>query len=204
MEFNYNYKGNTTVNESSANTQMSFSPDTLRQPTYFIGEVRQNVAFREAISALHNVVVSDMRFKPKDKTAYKEWAANQQNLDIELLIAQSVEVKNRLNKLQEELKQLNHLSYERRAPFYDAQRHYFNYLYQKDRDAWFVLDPVITVHPDEVFFECFSQDESSYGRLSASYEIFKNISESTPPALKSKLPTKPIIKKSKLIYRTVG
>jgi hypothetical protein len=38
-----------------------------------------------------------------------------------------------------------------------------------------VLDPVITVHPDEVFFECFSQDESSYGRLGASYEVFKNI-----------------------------
>jgi hypothetical protein len=177
MEFNYNYKGSTSVNESSANTQMSFSPDTLRQPTYFIGELRQNVAFREAISALHNVVVSDMRFKPKDKTAYKEWAASQQNLDVELIAAQSAEVKNRLNQLLEEFKQLNRLTYERRAPFYNAQRRYFDYLYQKDRDVWFVLDPVITVHPDEVFFECFSQDESSYGRLSASYEIFKNISE---------------------------
>ncbi len=177
MEFKYNYKGSTAVNENSANTQMSFAPDTLRQPTYFIGELRQNVAFREAISALHNVVVSDMRFKPKDKTAYKEWAVNQQNLDVELIASQSVEVKNRLNQLQQEIKELNRLTYERRAPFYDAQSRYFNYLYQKDRDAWFVLDPVITVHPDEVFFECFSQDESSYGRLSASYEIFKNISE---------------------------
>lgn len=177
MEFNYNYKGSTTVNENSANTQMSFSPDTLRQPTYFIGELQQNVAFREAISALHHVVVSDMRFKPKDKTAYKEWAANQQNLDIKLIAAQNVEVKNRLNQLQQEFKELNRRSNERRAPFYNAQRRYFDYLYQKDRDAWFVLDPVITVHPDEVFFECFSQDESSYGRLSASYEIFKNISE---------------------------
>ena len=36
---------------------------------------------------------------------------------------------------------------------------------------------MITVHPDEVFFECFSQDESSYGRLGASYEVFKNIEE---------------------------
>jgi hypothetical protein len=56
-------------------------------------------------------------------------------------------------------------------------RRYFDYLYQKDRDAWFVLDPVITVHPDEVFFECFSQDESSYGRLGASYEVFKNVGD---------------------------
>jgi hypothetical protein len=68
MEFNYSYKGNSGVSESGGNTQMSFSPDTKRPPTYFIGELRQNVAFREAISALHDVVVSDMRFQPKDKT----------------------------------------------------------------------------------------------------------------------------------------
>ena len=40
-----------------------------------------------------------------------------------------------------------------------------------------MLDPVITVHPDEVFFECFSQDESSYGRLGCRYEVFDNIRE---------------------------
>ena len=176
MEFNYTYKGNTSINDG-ANTQMTFSPDTKRPPTFFVGELRQNVAFREAISALHNVVVSDMRFKPKDKTAYKEWAAKQQELDWQIVAAQRKEIGDRINPLQSELNQLNRISYQRREPFYKAQRSYFNYIYQKDRDAWFVLDPVITVHPDEVFFECFSQDESSYGRLSASYEVFKNINE---------------------------
>jgi hypothetical protein len=33
----------------------------------------------------------------------------------------------------------------------------------KDEIFSFVLDPVITVHPDRVFFEAFSQDRSSYG-----------------------------------------
>lgn len=176
MEFNYSYKGNTSINDG-ANTQMSFSPDTKRPPTYFIGELCQNVAFREAISALHNVVVSDLRFKPKDKTAYKEWAAKQQEIDWQIVAAQRQDVSDRIKSLQEELNQLYQRSSQRWQTFYKAQRHYFDYLYQKDRDAWFVLDPVITVHPDEVFFECFSQDESSYGRLSASYEVFKNINE---------------------------
>ena len=176
MEFNYSYKRNTSINDG-ANTQMTFSPDTKRPPTYFLGELHQNVAFREAISALHNVVVSDLRFKPKDKTAYKEWAASQQEIDWQLVAAQRQEVSDRIKSLQEELNQLYQRSSQRRQTFYKAQRHYFDYLYQKDRDAWFVLDPVITVHPDEVFFECFSQDESSYGRLSASYEVFKNINE---------------------------
>lgn len=88
MEFNYSYKGNTGVTESGGNTQMSFSPDTKRPPTYFIGELRQNVAFREAISALHDVVVSDMSFQPKDKTAYKEWVAQQQEIDWQLVASQ--------------------------------------------------------------------------------------------------------------------
>lgn len=177
MEFNYSYKGSTGVTESGGNTQMSFSPDTKRPPTYFIGELRQNVAFREAISALHDVVVSDMRFKPKDKTAYKEWVAGQQEIDWQIVASQRQELANKIQPLQSELSELTKLNFHRLAPFYKVRQQYFNYLYKKDLDTWFVLDPVITVHPDEVFFECFSQDESSYGRLSASYEVFQNISE---------------------------
>lgn len=177
MEFNYAYKGSTSVSDRADSTQMSFSPDTKRPPTYFIGELRKNVPFREAISALNDVVVSDMRFKPKDKTAYKEWAAKQHEMDWQLVAAQRQEVADKIKQLQAELNELSHQSSQRLAPFYQARQQYFNYLYQKDRDAWFVLDPVITVHPDEIFFECFSQDESSYGRLGASYEVFKNIND---------------------------
>ena len=177
MEFNYAYKGNTGVTNNSTNTQMSFSRDTKRPPTFFIGELRQNVAFREAISALHDVVVSDLRFKPKDKTAYKEWRAKQDEINWDLIAVQQQEVAAKIKDLQAQFNELNQRSYQRLQPFYQARQKYYNYLYKKDYDAWFVLDPVITVHPDEVFFECFSQDESSYGRLGASYEVFKNINE---------------------------
>lgn len=36
-----------------------------------------------------------------------------------------------------------------------------------------LLDPVITVHPDELFFEAFSNDSSSYVRLSAKTDAFE-------------------------------
>jgi hypothetical protein len=111
MEFNYAYKGSTAVNNQGDRTQMSFSPDTKRPPTYFIGELQQNVAFREAISALHDVVVSDLRFKPKDKTEYKEWAAKQQELDWQLVAAQRQEVADKIKQLQEELTNLNQRNY---------------------------------------------------------------------------------------------
>ncbi len=175
MEFNYSYRGHTAVDNHPYRTNVSFSPDVSREPTYFSGELRKNVFFREAISALHDVVVSDLRFKPKDKTAYLEWAKQQEILDWDQIAAERAGNAAQLKQLQDELRKLQARSSERMASFYRCRQRYFDYLYQKDRDAWFVLDPVITVHPDEVFFECFSQDESSYGRLGASYEVFQNI-----------------------------
>ena len=178
MHFEYSYVGNSAVRNQGDSTELSFAPDLKRQPTFFSGELRQNVAFREAISALHDVVVSDLRFKPKDKTAYKAWAAKRdETLDMDAILANRTAVASRLKSLREELAELEKDSARRMGAFYSARRRYFEYLYEKNRDFWYVLDPVITVHPDECFFECFSQDESSYGRLGASYEVFQNVGE---------------------------
>jgi hypothetical protein len=178
VHFEYSYAGSSAVRNQGDSTELSFAPDLKRQPTFFSGELRQNVAFREAISALHDVVVSDLRFKPKDKTAYKAWAAKRdETLDMDAILANRTAVASRLKSLREELAALELDSARRMGTFYAARRRYFDYLYEKNRDFWYVLDPVITVHPDECFFECFSQDESSYGRLGASYEVFQNVGE---------------------------
>lgn len=43
-----------------------------------------------------------------------------------------------------------------------------------DEDTWrWMLDPVITVHHDQIFFEAFSNDQSSYARLSAPLSVFE-------------------------------
>lgn len=63
------------------------------------------------------------------------------------------------------------------GPFRQASRAYYSWLYEKKSAAWVLFDPVITVHPDELFFECFSVDESSYGRLGCSYEVFQQLGE---------------------------
>ncbi len=179
MLFNYRYSGQSQVYSNATSAGISFSPDTRRDPTFFVGRLHKKIAFREAISALHDVVVADARFKPKDKTAYKEWAAQQESLWLaEYMQGYDAQAAN--NRIAEIRGTLRDIAVEREqlmSPFYKARRNYFEYLYQKDRDAWFVLAPVISVHPDEVFFECFSQDESSYGKLSASYNVFKEISD---------------------------
>ncbi|MCK5813863.1 MAG: hypothetical protein KAH03_06380 [Cocleimonas sp.] len=165
------------MSNSSKNTNMSFAPDTLRDPTYFIAELSKHIPFREAMSALHQVVVSDMRFQPKDKVDYKAWLKEQEDIFLAEAMNQRAEKEEKLNELKDELRIVNRKSHLALAPYYLAEAKYFHYLYKGDYDAWFVLDPVITVHPDSVFFECFSQDESSYGKLSCDYDVFQNISE---------------------------
>ena len=179
MLFNYRYGGNTTVTSNAHATGMSFAPDTLRESTFFIGKLGRKIAFREAISALHDVVVSDLRFKPKDKTAYKEWAAQQEAVWLAEYIAgyNAEAADKRISNLKEELTELQVEKGKLLEPFYKARKKYFDYIYHKDRDAWIVLDPVISIHPDELFFECFSQDESTYGKLGANYNVFKEVND---------------------------
>lgn len=179
MLFDYKYSGSTSVNNTTKKTGISFSPDTLREPTFFVGKLNKKIAFREAISALHDVVVSDLRFQPKDKEAYKAWAAEQEKVWLSEYMAdfQIETVRNRIQELKGQLQSVYAEKTRIMGPFNKAKSNYFDYLYKHDKDAWFVLDPVITVHPDEVFFECFSKDESSYGKLSCNYNVFTEINE---------------------------
>jgi hypothetical protein len=177
VEFNYSYHKDSLVNSRASSTSVSFAPDQFRQPTFFRGQLKQNVAFREGISALHDVVVSDMKWKPKNREAYQEWLKEQELVDWKAVAEKQQETAKKIEEIRLELKDLRSRSAVRSKAYQAAQRRYFAYLYTKDRDAWFVLDPVITVHPDELFFECFSQDESSYGRLGVNYNVFQNVGE---------------------------
>ncbi|MCB9763294.1 MAG: SWIM zinc finger family protein [Alphaproteobacteria bacterium] len=156
---------------------MSFAPDTLRPATFFRGRLNQKLPFREALSALHDVVVSDQRFQPKDRTEYFAWRAQQDELDWTELGAQRAGTRQRIEAIRAELDkiQVNHTR--RTGDFYKARKKYFDYLYKANYAAWWVLDPVITVHPDELFFECFSRDESSYGRVGCNYNVFDELGE---------------------------
>lgn len=173
MQVKYRYQGKSRVSDEG----LTFAPDGLRQPAFFVGELKQKLAFREAISALHNVVVSDMRFKPKDRTDYLHWLAGEEQRLLAAFITQKGHIQQEIGEIRQQLQKVNGEADKILAPYRQAQRAYFNYLYKENIDAWYVLDPVITVHPDEVFFECFSEDESSYGKLSCHFDVFENISE---------------------------
>lgn len=177
MEVTYRYAGASRVGSNSKQTDMAFAPDLSRPPTFFIGELKDKRRFREAMSCLHDVVISDMRFVPKNREDYQRWLANEEERLLAEFVGRSAQVKEELDAVSNELALMNRQAGDILAPYYKAQDKYFKYLYKNDMDAWFVLDPVITIHPDQVFFECFSEDESSYGKLSCQFDVFDNISE---------------------------
>jgi hypothetical protein len=46
-----------------------------------------------------------------------------------------------------------------------SQQAFFEWVLRNDPVGFILLDPVVTVHPDQVFFEVFSKDEGTYAKL---------------------------------------
>ncbi|MBI2898594.1 MAG: hypothetical protein HYY17_00245 [Planctomycetes bacterium] len=147
------------------------SPNLARAPVSFEAELAQPLRFREAISALHDIVVSDLRFKPRDHTAYRAWLQGQKEEDVRLRQVAYAHAKEELEVRRTEQSfppDLDRRFNGCRSVYWRARRAYASYIRENDPELWRQLmpcDPVITVAPDVVFFECFSADESSYGCL---------------------------------------
>jgi len=60
---------------------------------------------------------------------------------------------------------------------WQSQQAYFDWLLLNDPLAYLILDPVISVQPDQIMFEVFSKDEGTYANLSidlAAFELAEN------------------------------
>jgi hypothetical protein len=184
MKVSLAYLGRSRMLESSAGNgrTLSMMPNLAREKVSFDAPLLHPLRFREAMSALHDVVINDLRFKPRDKTAYEDWkkqqtAARQAMYNRELERAKNdLAVQRGLNPPPPGFDQL----FERtRKRYWAARFKLADLLRRDDPELWRWLmpcDPVITVADDVVFFECFSADESSYGCLSMSRDGFGNSS----------------------------
>jgi hypothetical protein len=54
-----------------------------------------------------------------------------------------------------------------------SQQAFFEWALRNDPLAFILLDPVVTVHPDQVFFEVFSKDEGAYAKLGLDLGAFE-------------------------------
>jgi len=106
MEVALAYDHRTTFVSTADSSALDLAANLRRSPVAFRGRVKEPLLFRQLMLALHQCILSDLR-----------WV---------------------------------------------------------DEDVWrWMLDRVITVHHDQVFFEAFSNDQSSYARLSAPLTAFE-------------------------------
>lgn len=164
------YLGRSEVRSSGQGRVLQLEPNLAREPVAFDAALREPLRFREGISALHDVVVSDLRFKKRDKTAYRQWKAQEQQRLAQLRRAAADQAYDQVaarrgRPIPRDLEQQHGAALDR---YWTARRAYDRYLREHDPALWRMImpyDPVITVADDVVFFECFSADESSYGCL---------------------------------------
>ncbi len=158
---------------------MTFEPNLARSKVFFDQELKDPLRFREAISALHEVVVGDFRFKRKDKSAYEAWKQQQRAQEEALRKAvYDVAKKAEVAKLTQEgaPPDLEPRFRKMHSLYWTARRRWASELSQNDPELFRHLvpcDPVVTVAPDTVFFECFAKDESSYGCLYVDRDAFR-------------------------------
>jgi hypothetical protein len=177
MNFEATYAGASGIVNGVRDSTVALAANTLREATFLEGGIRLPLLLREGLAALYDVVVSDFKYRPKDRVAFFAWLAEQDRKFLANLGVRSQQARQQIEQVEARLFELDSLREKRRAGFYRARDRYFEYVYKNEYELAYLLDPVITVHPDEVSFEAFSKDESSYGRLAVSYEMFERVDQ---------------------------
>jgi hypothetical protein len=174
MEVTQAYARPSAGTMDASGMHLSVSSELSRPGVKLKARILDSLPYARVMLALYEVVASDFRAKPRDHAAYQEWV--QERYLEELDSAKGVQLRRlpdlklRRESLRTGLAELHKQIHPLEAKiqggdYYKCVRKYYEYLYTHDRDAWIVLDPVVSVHPDCVVFEVFSLDESSYGRV---------------------------------------
>ncbi len=177
MQVTQSYSRPSTAQNDAQGMTFDFAPELSRKPVSLHAMIKESLGYARLMLALRQVVKSDWRPKQKDNTAYQEWVmeryieelpAHLKNIEAKkaLMLEEREKLKIRQKQLKKEVRPIEQAVNKSR---YD----YYQWLYKHDRDKWYALDPVISVHPDAVIFEGFSLDESTYGRVSVPSDLLE-------------------------------
>ena len=174
MQVTQSYAQPSSAALTSDGMRLSVAAELSRPPVSLNALVRDSLAYARVMLALYSVVSGDQRSQQKDHSAYQEWV---QQRYLEELGAEMAGRQRMLPALMERRDGIKERIAEARKimlpleqklagkDFLLARGKYFQWLWTNCKEAWMVLDPVVSVHPDCVVFEVFSIDESSYGRV---------------------------------------
>lgn len=193
MKVGYKYASPSRCTQAGSQATLGLSPDQSREEKVsFCGKLKHPLLFRDAMLMLRDIVISDTGKKTKERTEYFAWLDEEierrvkahkeymphvrealknemDSCDMELSHKKN-EISQLLNMQKNLQKQID--QYDAWKDYYKIERDFWKFIKDRDYSLWFVLDPVITVHKDQVSFEAFSIDESIYGCLSVSMDEF--------------------------------
>ena len=194
MNVSYKYASPSMCVNHGDQTVLGLCSDSNRaEEVSFSGKLKNPLVFRDAMLMLREIVISDAGRKKKDRVDFFDWLNReiderakayekempgirediQKNINgtLGMLAHKNDDIQKLVsvrNDLQKELD-----SYDAWKDYYKLERKFWQFIRERDHNLWFVLDPVITVHPDQVSFEAFSVDESIYGCLSIGLDEFE-------------------------------
>ena len=173
LEQAYASPSNTTV--EGKGSRLNLVADQSRPQVFVNAQVKDSVSFAHAMLGLYQVVCSNLAVT-RDHSAYQEWVQQRylEELDVAVVAAikrlpdlkrESKELARQLSEIQGRIDQLSIDLQASKASFRKDRQRFYHWLYGVNRQAWVIIDPVVSVQDDCVIFEGFSIDESTYGRV---------------------------------------
>ncbi|MHA1682202.1 MAG: hypothetical protein ACTSUE_14795 [Promethearchaeota archaeon] len=177
MQVQYTYNKPSYIHYGKDKSQFSLSPDQSRsEKVCFHALVKTPLVFRDCMLALQDIVKSDLRRQKKDRTGYFEWLDWELNRRTLIYLndnqKKNKDLEKKIYALQKKIDPIKTRIASFNAPISTLKSKFYRYLRKVDYDLWYVLDPIVSVHPDCISFEAFSKDESTYACITASMEKF--------------------------------
>ncbi len=166
---------------------LQFATRGGQQASFLSGTVLNGPAFAKAMLTLGRVVRLDDRTPTRDYSAYQQWVEGEYMKELPDALGGALEEATELIREREALEEVlrqarfraQSLAPEHSA-LYRAKQAFYYWLYEHDRAAWLVLDPIVSVQPDATFFEAFSADESAYARVTLPHSNFHHDAPAVP------------------------
>lgn len=157
-----------TATVKANDSSLNIGTDLNRDPVYLSGKVIPSTSFAQAMLAL-GAVVKIRKPAQKDHSEYQKWVEGEY---LRILterephkVAEHAALNERLSVLKVKRDALNTRLKSLESLVLAKKQAYFKWLWDNDRQAWIVLDPIVSVQKDGTFFEAFSGDESIYARV---------------------------------------
>ncbi|MBD0256880.1 MAG: hypothetical protein ICV83_14270 [Cytophagales bacterium] len=181
MQLTQTYAQPSSVAATTDGMQFRFSAERSRPPVQLDALVGNSLGYARLMLALRQVVVSNLSNTIRDHSAYQAWVQERYLEELPAPLRNRKANRERLVEqralLKAERQNIAALLQPLQSDIRKARSRYRQWVWQHDREKAFLFDPVISVHPDAVIFECFSGDESSYGRVTVPAGLLQTFGE---------------------------